>query len=165
MQIIKRKKPFILLELLIAMSLISLCSTLLVSTPAKLYKKNLEQLYSLELSRLADNLSFQIQLDLPKLHPWDSLEKGDKELHPLQEIQVRLASSVKRSYKCAYRISLQREKEGPQNTFYRLVRCNLYFYENTPFSSWQKIFSSEEKPFAAFKYNFFICKEKTQKSP
>ena len=69
-----KKRPFILLEILIACALLGLCAIPLMSKPIHLYKGELEGLRKMEKERLADLAFIEVKEALLRNEiPWNSL--------------------------------------------------------------------------------------------
>ncbi len=56
-----KKKPFILIESLLAIGIIGLTLSTLLQSPAKLFKKNIDALCEMELCRESQRLFFSIE--------------------------------------------------------------------------------------------------------
>lgn len=151
----KYRRSFLLLETLLAVAMIALCSSFFLSTPMKVYEKHLEDLKKMELSRISDNFFISLQSDLKQKHPWNSLKEDKSEMLPLENISLKIDTIINTTYKCAYQLWIKNTKEGPANTTYRLLGCTLYFSAETSDFSWEKILNSKKKSPQKFSYLIF----------
>ena len=124
---LRKRCPFLLLEILFAIALIVLASSFLLSTPLKIYQKHLEDLKEVELARIANHLFISIQAQLKDKHPWNSLKNQPSELFPLSDISLNIDSVLNTTYQCGYKLWIKKEKEGQGECIYRLLRCSIYF--------------------------------------
>lgn len=151
----KQRRPFLLLETLLAVAMIGLCSSFLLSTPMKVYQRHLEDLKKMELSRIADNLFTSLQFELKQKHPWNSLKEDKGELLLLDDISLKIDTIININYKCAYQLWIRNSKEGPGDTTYRLLGCTLYFSPEASDFSWEKILNSKKRKLQKFSYLIF----------
>lgn len=147
----KYRRPFLLLETLIAVAMIGICSTYLISTPIKVYQNHLEDLKKIELSRIAENLFTHIQYQLKKNHPWNTLKEDSETIYPLEMISLNIHPIFNMTYQCGYTLRIKKTKEGQGDTTYRLLECVVYITPSRSLCSWDKIPSS-----AIFKYSYLI---------
>ena len=83
-----KKRHFILLEILIAVALLSLCITPLITHPIRLYKKELKTLEELQIQRLKHEAFLAIKKQLFKNKiDWDSFSNKNREKVPIHEIK------------------------------------------------------------------------------
>lgn len=119
-----RKRPFLLLEVLLAVAIIGVGSTYLISAPTKVYQKHLAQLKTLELNHRADVLFIHIQHTLSSKHPWKTL--NESKLHRLDDLVIEIPFIFSERYACGYRIQEKKNKEGRDGTLYKLLECTIY---------------------------------------
>ena len=75
-----KKRPFILLEILIAVALVTLCAIPLIRNPVYFYKKEMKNLEELALLRLENEAVLEIKQKLFKNEiPWDEFSIRDKQ--------------------------------------------------------------------------------------
>jgi len=120
------RRPFLLLEMLLAVAIIGLSSTWLIASPVKIYEKHLRDLKLIELSHIADVVFLKIQCSLHEKHPWESLVKDSCELHDLADVMIHLPSIFSEKYFCKYQLREKRGKEGRDGSLYKLVECIIY---------------------------------------
>ncbi len=124
----KKKSHFLLIEILIALVLISMLSLPLVRNPLYFFKSEVETLKRIECERIAENSFCEIKILLHQNQiPWDSIPLFSKKasshiLSPKRLILNELGTSqLHRSYKL-----WAREKENQKGEIYRVIRVNLY---------------------------------------
>lgn len=149
------RRPFLLLETLLAVAMIALCSSFFLSTPMKVYQKHLEDLKKMELSRIADNLFISLQYELKHTHRWDSFKEEKGKPFPLETISLKIDTIMNTQYKCCYQLWIKNTKEGPGESTYRLLGCTFYFSPETPTFSWEKILTSKKSSSHKFSYLIF----------
>lgn len=128
MRIHRRKSSFILLEVIVAISLLCLAMNTLVSIPSLWVHKELEILKELELTRLEDVAYMELLEKLPAWLPSSSLAKnqqtaGKRPIYlPLKMIHLgRDAQNFCRPYAILW---LQKQSQGVQ-----LLKCKI-LWEN-----------------------------------
>lgn len=151
----KYRRPFLLLETLLAVAMIGLSSSFLLSTPMKVYQRHLEDLKKIELSRIADNIFVSLQFELKQKHPWSSLKEEPGDVISLDPISLKIDTSMNATYNCGYQLWVKKTKEGAENTTYRLLGCTLYFAQETKDFSWEKVLKSKRKNSLKFSYLIF----------
>lgn len=82
------KRPFILIELLIAISMLSLCIIPIATHPYHSYNKQLEILLEIEKERQAEVLFFNLLKDFP--FSWEKLPLDVQKTTPLPNIQMEI---------------------------------------------------------------------------
>ncbi len=123
-----KRNSFILLESILAIGIIGLTSALTVKTPSSCYKKALNELISIELSRLSFSHQKEIEDQLKINHCWDSISEH-KSRHFFKKITIDFDGSLKKEYDLFYYIQLSQEKEGENQTQFKLIDLTLV-YEN-----------------------------------
>ncbi|MEI8300397.1 MAG: hypothetical protein WCG10_02125 [Chlamydiota bacterium] len=149
------RRPFLLLETLIALAMIGICSGFFLATPTKIYHKHLEDLQSIELARASKNIFIQIQHSLKQNHPWDTLKKDSTNIFSLHDFPIQCGSLIQNTYKVGYKLWVKKEKEGDDGSIYKLIECRIYFASESGFTSWEKTFSKKNQPLY-FSYKIFI---------
>ncbi len=120
----KKKHSFLLLELMIAFTLILSCSFLFIFNPSKTYKKQLEALYELECTLVGEALYMDLKKELPNLIKWDEIpsKKGAKKF--FKKVKIKLEGLDEKEFQCFYSIHgkiLDRKKNE-----FRLLDCQIY---------------------------------------
>jgi len=126
------KKPFLLLEVLIALLLVSLCLIPLIRSPVENYRTEIRLLEKMEGERLA-NLSFaEVKEKLMKGEiPWEKLPApGTKTASfSLPPIAIHIPGckpkKIERSF--TLRCDKKGEKEGLQGEITRMVKIGIIF--------------------------------------
>jgi hypothetical protein len=122
------KRPILLVEVLIALSLVALIGTPLLTQPLVFYKKQVESLLYSVGERLADEAFLEVKERLYKRQiPWASLpSKGAPPLIlSLQPREVFFPNLLTRSLACQAEISYYRSKET-RNGEVRLYNVTIF---------------------------------------
>ena len=125
-----RKRSFILLEVLIAVSLISLCAVPLVVRPLQIYRAEMNLLWEIEGERLADWSFSEIKEKLLKNEiPWKKLpDKEEKELSfSLPDAIVSIPGGKQRKIKREFILTCRRDDEGFKGEVYRMFEVRMIF--------------------------------------
>jgi hypothetical protein len=128
-----KKRSFILLEILIALSLITLCSVLFILSPTKLYKKQTEILWEMERERLADWTFSEIkELLLQNKIPWKRLpeHKAPPVKFPLPSFTLSIPGAQPRAISREFTLCCKREKPKGDEEIYRLLEVVIYLNKN-----------------------------------
>lgn len=153
----KKRGSFLLLEILLAIAMIGLAEGIILSTPVNIFKKHLEELEHVELSRVANNLIVDIEQKLTKKHTWISLLHEKKDLFFLEDVEIDIPSILHKKYKCAYHLWIKRgDKEGDGSEVYRLLACNIYFVKEKTSIHWETLLSGNKKKYHKFSYRIFV---------
>jgi hypothetical protein len=121
-----KKKPFILIESLLAIGIIGLTLSYLLQSPAKLFKKNIELLCDMELSRESQRLFFSLERLFKEKHSFLSLSKEPKKFF-LNDLNIELTSSFQRNYQCWYEVSITKDSLTEDKTHCLLLKISLNF--------------------------------------
>lgn len=125
-----RKRPFILLEVLIAFTLAVLCIVPLVKEPLHYYRTELKSLENLEKERIADWVFTEIQEQLLKNEiPWDSLPSFQKSTprKALPPAQLHIPGCLPKQIPCFVSFYCAGEKEGLKGEQYKMLHVKIYF--------------------------------------
>lgn len=125
-----KKRPFLLLEVLIALTLILVCIVPLVMRPLELYRTENELLWEMERERLADWTYSEIKEKLLKnAIPWKSLpdEKKKKIAYPLEPAELSIPGGKTKTLQRSFTLELKKEKVGLKGEIYRLLQVELTF--------------------------------------
>jgi hypothetical protein len=120
-----KKKPFILIESLLAIGIIGLTLSTLLQSPAKLFKKNIDALCEMELCRESQRLFFSIERCFKENHSFISLSLEKKNFF-LKDLVLEMTPHCKRQYKSYYELSIKKENTADDQTIYRLVCISIY---------------------------------------
>lgn len=153
LHVVKQKRPFLLLEVVIAFALVALCAVPLMQSPITAYRTHLAELEKLECDRIANYTFSEIKLLLLENEiAWANMPEKISEApqHPLDppsDIQIPNFYS-KKVYR-SYQIWVEKEKEGPQSEIYRRLGLRITL---TP-----KSHATKSKP---LKYNYQLFSQK-----
>lgn len=147
MLLLHKKRLFILLEAIIALSIVALVCSLFFSEPIKCHKKNIETLYKVELARHSESLFFDLEQNFTKKIAFESLQKTSYfETNPAT-LTVFLDSKLKKDFNYHFRMSVEKEKTGPSSK-HKLIKARLLFFEkknHKPIECFERIFFVSEK--------------------
>ncbi|MBI3237119.1 MAG: hypothetical protein HYZ48_05430 [Chlamydiales bacterium] len=155
----KKKHPFLLLELLIALSLFSMCLFPLIKIPFESLSHEVKSCQRMALQRMADLCFAEIEMDLfQQKIPWEDLDCSYKERTELEKKTISLplkGLGAKKFEKTVSIFSSRRhtEEDGIEN---RLVCIRLEFRSlNDP-----HFFFKKKKSSAAilFKHRVFVSR-------
>jgi type II secretory pathway pseudopilin PulG len=124
-----KRRPFVLLEVLIAFSLIALFAPLLMKLPVKLYKSQIEQLEEMERQRLADFAFSEVkEMLLKQSIPWKELPpKGvTSRRFILPDGEVNLPNFPPKSAARSFALRCSGEKEGRSREVFRLYEVCVF---------------------------------------
>lgn len=131
-----KKRPFLLLEILIAFTLVTICAIPLVKQPLKLYKGEIEYLKKMEQERLADWTFTEIEeLLLKNAIPWEEIPGKDVTTSPfpLPSVTLEIPRCKPKIIERSFVLNGRGEKVGSNNEIYRqigvLVFLNKQKYE------------------------------------
>jgi len=134
---VKKKSPFLLLEILIALLLVSLCLVPLIQAPIRSYRGEFRLLEEMERDRLADWTFSEIKEKLLKNElPWENFPTPTLTTGPFSLPDVTLqipglpSKTVQRKF--SFKCGKKGEKVGPQGEIYRLVTLSILFYPPLP---------------------------------
>ena len=126
------KKPFLLLEVLIALLLVSLCLIPLIRSPVENYRTEMRQLEEMEGERLADITFAEIKEKLAKHEiAWDRLPApGTKTApFPLPSLPIHIPGCKEKKIERAFTLRCDKrgEKQGPHGEITRIVKVDVSF--------------------------------------
>jgi hypothetical protein len=127
---LKKKKPFTLLEVILAIALVSLAGPILFTIPFRLAKHEIIALYDIELERIADQEWNLIKLQLLQQEvPWKSLADAEMRPFPLEKKTCRIAFSKRyqRTFKIERTIVKSQKKMLSGDREARLIKVTLSF--------------------------------------
>jgi hypothetical protein len=122
-----RKKPYLLLELIIALTLVLLCALPLVHAPLSLVKGEIQAFARMEAIRLSDLAFAEV---LAKLYrneiSWDLIAKGEPVLFQ-KEMSTQVEGICKQTFLCTSTLRSMQKKEGKNQEDLRLVKITISF--------------------------------------
>lgn len=107
------KRPFILIELLVAISILSLCIIPIVTHPYHTYNKQLEALLEIEKERQVEVLFFDLLKDVPV--SWKDLSFNSKKTEPLPTIQMKIEGIGTVPVFASYRLFVHKNAKDTKN--------------------------------------------------
>lgn len=125
-----KKKPFLLLEVLIALALVLLAAVPLIVQPIRLYRAELKLLEQVEGERIADWTFSEIKESLLKNEiPWEKIPSKDhtSASFALAPVELQIPGVRAKSIQRSFTLFCKAEKEGLYGETYRLIYVNLSF--------------------------------------
>lgn len=127
-----KKQPFLLLEILISILLVSLCLIPLIQSPIRSYKAQVRLLEEMEGERLAEWTFSEIREMLLKNEiPWEKLPKPNQTTLPFPlpfqaiDLPGLKPKNIQRSF--TLRCKKNGEKEGLKGETYRMIYVDIEF--------------------------------------
>lgn len=162
-----QKRPFLLIEVFIAFSLLSLSSFIFTNSQHKLFAKEKKAILDLEFERFVEmeyiELRRKVRHNVEGKFSWDQLGTIGTTIHPIQTpFHPKIRQLGSSSYSCHYHFYC-----AGNNDLMSLIR-NLfvhYCYEKIPHSCflYRTNDSSAQKNNNHYKFEFFVVKK--QKNP
>ncbi len=125
----KKKRPFFLLEILIAMSLVTLCVAPLMKGPINRHKEEMERLTRMEQSRIAAwTFSEIVEKILKNEIRWEFIPKLSETsaLISLSEVELKLPPlPEERTMSRKFYLKTIEEKTKPEGPIHRLIAVHL----------------------------------------
>jgi hypothetical protein len=127
-----KKKSFLLLEVLIALTLVTISALPLVKEPLHLFKAEFKAFEELEQERLA-NLAFVEVKEAFYNHkiPWEKIpEKKDTSSPiPLSPVTIQIPGRPPKTVPCSFTITCTGKKEGLKDQIYKNLLINVKIQE------------------------------------
>lgn len=126
-----KKRTFLLLEVLIAFILVTICIIPLVKQPLKLYKDEMVHLEQLELERLADWTFLEVkELLLKNEIPWEKIPEKKMETGPfsMQASSIQIPGCKAKAIARSFTLKGRGEKVGNNSEIYR--QLGIYIFLN-----------------------------------
>ena len=126
-----KKRPVLLLEVLLALLLLVICAVPLVKQPLKLYREEITYLEKMEKERLADWSFTEIkELLLKNGIPWEKLPEKDGSAGPffLPDAKLDVPGCKNCVVKRRFMLTGRGAKEGMQGQLYR--QLGVYIFLN-----------------------------------
>lgn len=153
-----KKRPFVLLELFIAITLVAFFSLSLVRGHVFYVKMETNKLLKLEQERKAEELFYQVCKNLIKKHPSlnEITSSYEKEIHSLdaKKITFDLGKLKKHTYYWHYHLY----SHISDNKLCRKLFCNICFSKDP------KVDCKKPKKFADADYGFILTMQKQSKT-
>jgi len=123
----KTKRHFILIEVLIAIALISVFSIPLIRNPIYFCKSQIKSLEKIECERLADLAFLDIKIGIYKKEiSVNNLENRVEDAIKIPFKSYFLDSLQNKEIKSFYKLNSHQTKETPNNEIYKIVKIKLY---------------------------------------
>ena len=135
------KRPFLLLEVLIALALVALCAIPLIVKPIRAYRGELKNLEAAERERLADWTFSEIKEELYRNKiPWEKIPKlhETKGPFPLEPGNIYIPGHEPKEIERSFTLFGQGEKEGEAGDLFRMIYVHILF---------KPTFSKKQKPY------------------
>ncbi len=126
----KEKRPFILLEILLALTLVSLCAIPLIVKPIAAYRFEMKALEEVEGERLADWTFSEIKEEMLQLKiPWEKLPALSETAgpFPLNPGSIQVPGRQPKKIKRSFTLYCKGEKEGMAGQTYRMLYIKIEF--------------------------------------
>ena len=124
----RTKRPFLLLEVMVSILLLSLFAIPLTQTPIHFFKLEIKDLYTLELERVAETTYAEIRENLFKKHSQESFGTTIEEakIFFLNNQELVIDGIATYSSKRSYKLWAQGDKEGKDGMLYQILKCRIY---------------------------------------
>ncbi len=125
-----KKRSFLLLEILIAFFLVTLCIVPLVRQPLSLYRSELERLEAMEKERLADWTFTEVKEMLLKNEiPWEKIPNKSETAgpFPLPDAVIQLPGCSPKIIKRTFTMTGRGKKPGPNDADLRQLGIYIHF--------------------------------------
>lgn len=123
------KQPFLLIEVLVALLLVSLCLVPLVRQPIQMFRYEIKKLEKMEKERLADwAFSEAKELFLKHEIPWNKIPQKGAKTGPffLKDQLLQLPGKLAKKVPCHFFLTGRGAKTGLNGEDYRQVYMTLY---------------------------------------
>jgi hypothetical protein len=122
-----QKKNFLLIEILVAITLIALCSFTLMENPIRFFSHEIKTLEKIEFERIADLSFLEIKERLYKNEiSWDMASTQKKaKIETLKDFDLKIGSFEKKITR-SYQVWTRREKESFKGDIYRALLVYIY---------------------------------------
>jgi hypothetical protein len=153
----KKKRTYLLLELLIAFTILSFSMLLFIQSPLLFLQDEVKTLEKIELQRIADAKFAEIKGRLHLLELKTPKQKGKIATHSLDPIILNFEGVAEHQFKTSYELCLMRSKKGKNGERFQKVGVRMIF---TP------IKAAKNAQEASFDYETFLTvKPKEVKPP
>jgi hypothetical protein len=154
----KKRRPYMLMELLVAFSIVGLCVIPLIRTPVNVFKTEIESLEKMALQRIAELSFASIKEQLYKNEiSWKALsENGTEEPHFVDKVKISLGKDLNRDYERKFFLWSKKTDSGKNGEEYRLLNTKITF---SPLPKPKKKINS-----LYFSQQFFVAKIPKERS-
>ena len=125
-----KKRPFVLLEILLACTLLTLCAAPLMTRPIELYRTAMNALREVEKQRLADLSFAEVKVDLLNNRiPWKKLptKKSKAKVFSLPPAQLQIPYCEPESIQRKVVLRCTGEKSGLKGEIIRMIEIEILF--------------------------------------
>lgn len=125
-----QKRPFILLEVLVALTLVALCAIPLIIKPIRIYRSEMRLLEEGEGERLADWTFSEIKEQLlQNTIPWEKLPSFHQTTEPflLKSASIFIPGRVPKEIRRSFTLYGKGEKTGEGGEVYRMLHVKIVF--------------------------------------
>jgi len=122
------KKPFLLLEVLISILIVSLCLVPLIQGPIFTYREEMRLLEEMERERIAELSFFEAKETLLNREiPWERLPSKGETSHPfsLSSKEMKIPGLKRKKVERSFTLHCTGEKEGKNGEIYRLLQVRI----------------------------------------
>lgn len=127
-----QKRTFLLMEILIALFLVSLCIIPLIGQPLRLAKNEFQKLELMEKERLADWIFSEVkEMFLKNEIPWEKIPELQKTTGPffMPAVKIQFPGCKEKKIPCKFTLWGQGEKTGVNGEKYRHIYVRLFLEE------------------------------------
>lgn len=124
-----KKRPFLLIEALIALSLLFICAVPLVKQPLQFYKDEINFLTQMEIERLADWTFTEVkELLLQNEIPWEKIPGKGEKTGPfsLEPSTIRIPGYAAKEVKRSFTLEGKGEKTSIKKVLYRQIYLSIW---------------------------------------
>ncbi len=124
-----KKRTFLLLEVLIAFTLATICVIPLVKQPIAFYKNEMKNLELMELERLADWSFTEVKEELLKNRiAWDEIpkKKALSRKFSLKDMRLQIPTCKDKRVERSFVLKGRGEKKGPHDEIYRIIGIHIF---------------------------------------
>ncbi len=125
-----KKRPFVLLEVMIALTLVALCAIPLILKPIRVYRSEMQLLEEGEGERLADWTFSEIEEQLLNNSiPWEKLPAlhATTHLFAMSPSAIHVPGRKPKQIERTFTLYGKGEKDGPNGETYRMIYVTIYF--------------------------------------
>jgi hypothetical protein len=126
--LLMKRKPYLLLELLIAFTLVALCAVPLVRDPLHSLRSEIRTFEKMELERLSEVSFADIKAELYRNEiPWKTFETNTYQFFRQDSVRIQLKGVCENTYLRSYYISTRYKKEAADQEDHRIVNIKITF--------------------------------------
>ena len=125
-----KKRPFVLLEILVALTLVALCAIPLIIKPIRIYRSEMRLLEEGEGERLADWTFSEIKEQLlQNMIPWEKLPSFQQTTEPflLKPVSIFIPGRAPKEIRRSFTLYGKGEKAGEDGEVYRMLYVKIAF--------------------------------------